>query len=164
MTLVEVLFGALILAAAGGLLYGLIANSFTSEKLIDRQVQVDKILVDTAFKMKSQDLDALISMNCRSAAMTPPANPAGYTGVCKAANGLLETGAPTRASGREGLFERRISWTGIYSDEGKVCLELFVCKKLPGGRLADFTLRAFYASPDAKRKTEQRELKFRRAR
>jgi prepilin-type N-terminal cleavage/methylation domain-containing protein len=159
-TLVEALVALLVLVLVAFGTYGFIEQSTIASANIDREARVDKILVQRAFFLKSLEFDQLLSTECSTAAQSP----AGHVGLCRLANGQLEMGPATAATASTRNFERRMNWDGEFSDSGLVCIEVFRCQALGGGRILELTLKAAYAKAKSGDGPGERRIVFRRPR
>lgn len=159
--IVQALIGSLIMSIVALATYGLITNSNLFSVKIDRESRVDQTLIKAAYEIKKLEFDAIYNNICTENART---SVDGHAGNCRLANGMLNEGTETSGPGVLGILGTRLTWDGVRGDQGKVCVEVQRCELRAGGRMANITLRAYFASPKSNEAALMRSLVFRKAR
>ncbi len=128
----------------------------------DRRVQVTRIIVDTVSHLMSQEYSYL-----RQLCAGPPNRfaPTPVSGRCLSADGSFNMGSESTPNPLvPRLFDVRRDWMGAFANDGKVCLELVQCRDLAGGRMIDFTVRAYWKDPSGQRQALTHQMQARKAR
>ncbi len=166
-TLVGVMVGIALVAAAALVLFGALGNFSILEFRGDRKVHVQQVLFFTANEIQKLEFD-LVWSRCNntcgggSDCAQSSANPGPSNGPCEVA-GQFNEGVST-SNATPDFINRRINWKSEFDDAGKVCVELTKCKIRGGGRLLEFEITAYWKDPDSKVPFQTRTLVARSSR